>query len=333
MLLYSFVDMKDETNYSGVITRGEAIYTLVKMYYKDDVAEGDVEFLADSKDGGEISLSDAIQNPDNGMPSEIYKALVIAEFYGVLDGTESRWDEALTKKEALELITKVYSESNLANSIEFNNASETENKVEVKVEEQVKKNSDGKLVATKALGQAINNSLASQGLSKDYGNNILNKYYAVIEGKNNTIIHEDLIDSLVIALKQDIKAYEVAQQQAEQQKQEQSSSNKNNNSSNKNNNSSSNKNNNSSSNKNNSSSNKNNNSSSNKNNNIKVEDDGYVYEDNNQYPSGNIYQEEDAGPFQEDKSGDKELDFWGSVNRIEGDGGEIVGEIELKDGR
>ena len=48
-------------------------------------------------------LQYAIQNPDDGLPTDLYKALVVANQKGLISAT-TRWDEAITRSEAVELL-------------------------------------------------------------------------------------------------------------------------------------------------------------------------------------------------------------------------------------
>lgn len=107
---------------NGTITRAEALYLLVSRYFADDMAKVDVKSVTfnDAKDGGDIAskqkfiedgtqkdywksyeLTYAIQNPDDGLPTDLYKALIVAKSKGLV-GDVTRWDEALTKSEAIE---------------------------------------------------------------------------------------------------------------------------------------------------------------------------------------------------------------------------------------
>ena len=111
---------------NGTITRAEALYLLMSRYFSDDMASVDVKTATfnDAKDGGDIAskqkfiedgtqkdywksyeLTYAIQNPDDGLPTDLYKALVVAKSKGLVTDT-TRWDEALTKSEAIEFLVK-----------------------------------------------------------------------------------------------------------------------------------------------------------------------------------------------------------------------------------
>ena len=111
---------------NGTITRAEALYLLMSRYFSDDLKNADVKTATfnDAKDGGDIAtkqkfiedgtkkdywksyeLTYAIQNPDDGLPTDLYKALIVAKSKGLVTDT-TRWDEALTRSEAIEFLVK-----------------------------------------------------------------------------------------------------------------------------------------------------------------------------------------------------------------------------------
>ena len=143
MLDYSYLNFSEKSlntqTFGGDITRAEAIYTLVKYFYADEynAVTGKEAAFTDTKNGGDIAskqkfietkknpetkekyteykdywmsyeLQYAINNPDKGMPEALYKAMVVAKQVGLITGEESRWDEALTKNEALNFILRIY---------------------------------------------------------------------------------------------------------------------------------------------------------------------------------------------------------------------------------
>ena len=143
LLAHSYLGVEDksltEDNFNGTITRGEAIYTIVSMYYADElgrITSKDTCF-SDIKNGGDIAsrqkfvettkdketkelittykdywkayeLQYAIENADKGAPADIYNAMVVAKKLGLITGDFCRWDEALTKSETIHYILKVY---------------------------------------------------------------------------------------------------------------------------------------------------------------------------------------------------------------------------------
>lgn len=111
--------------FNGTMTRGEAIYMLMHHFYGDELSSyTNNPSLPDIKNGGDIAskqkfegdyvtsveLIYSLQNADQGAPEEIYKAVGLAYDKGILEYTEdSRWDEGITKEEALTLLTNTLS--------------------------------------------------------------------------------------------------------------------------------------------------------------------------------------------------------------------------------
>lgn len=126
---YSYLDVASESmneaTANSTITRGEFAYMLATKYFAQDYKDADAktECFSDAKNAGDLitknKLQDkaqvrsavlkyCIQNPDEGCPEEIYKALVVAKNKGIIVGDESRWDEGLTKKEMISMLTNAY---------------------------------------------------------------------------------------------------------------------------------------------------------------------------------------------------------------------------------
>lgn len=236
MLNYSYMDLKSETNYTGTITRAEAIYTIVKMYYSDKTADAGDSSLTDIVDGGSVTLEQALQNPDGGLPSDLYNAILVAESQGLLDSTKSRWDDALTKTEALDFITAIYSNTNtdLKQEIAFNNSeSTTENENTESNFEHVVMDETGVLGCSDELRAEVKLALQKAGLSEDHSNGILYEYYTATQDKDNTKIHKDIINNLVNALEKALDAQ--AQAEKDNNTNNDNNSNKDNNKDNNNN--------------------------------------------------------------------------------------------------
>lgn len=119
----------DKLTAKGTITRGELIYMLVQKYFADEynVVDTKATCFSDAKNGGDIAtaqkfiekgnekegwqayeLTYALQNPDQGCPERMYKALVVAYNKGIITDTDCRWDEAVTKADFLEMLTNIY---------------------------------------------------------------------------------------------------------------------------------------------------------------------------------------------------------------------------------
>lgn len=141
----------NEDTFGGTITRAEAIYTLVKMFYADeyDATTGNEKVnYTDAKNGGNIAkecgfitvdkksgtttykdlwktyeLSYALQT-DNGLPTDLYRALVVAEKHGLIKGTDSRWDEAIVKREVIDMLVAAFEDLGTVNNVDRGAASD-----------------------------------------------------------------------------------------------------------------------------------------------------------------------------------------------------------------
>ena len=121
----------DAVTFNGTISKAEAVYTIVQRYFSDEYSKvtGKEEAYADTKNAGNIALragyineeenkypdkwkaytlSSMLQNPDKGMDESFYKSYVVAKQLGLVEGTETNYDEAITKQEAIDLILKAY---------------------------------------------------------------------------------------------------------------------------------------------------------------------------------------------------------------------------------
>ena len=334
MIPNSYLDLTSDTvadsTYSGIITRGEAIYTVVKMYYGhylDVISSNFPTDFSDLKESNKKSnnraydLSQAIQDEKFGVPVDIYKAVCIAGIYDLIDGDVSRWNEAITKAEALDLITRAY-ELTIDGK---NNTGETDfGNREV---EHISKDEFGNIVYSLELLNEIDIALKEYGLDESYMGYVKKLYAEQTADKDNTQLHKDIIVNYVKGEAERIQSIkeEYAKQQAEEQakKEQEAQSNKNNNSSsnvgsttdsnsnkNNNNSNSSNKNNNSNS------SNKNN---SNSNNNTSNKDNEDTWDEDNDGP-WNWETEPSGDPWNpEPRPGETVMEFDEA-----GDGGELI---------
>ena len=106
--------LNDKT-FNTTMSRGEYIYLLTKYIYGDTYAQrmeeagkedetlSDDLSLTNIKDGGDISLQDAINNVENGLPTDMYQTLARAVALGFITEDNLNWDEAITKSEAITL--------------------------------------------------------------------------------------------------------------------------------------------------------------------------------------------------------------------------------------
>lgn len=136
---YSYLNLSEKSmnnqTFNGSITRGEALYLLVQKYYTNEYSQttGKEACFSDAKNAGNETIAEkqgfievtkdtrnykdywmsyelqyAIQNADKGCPEPIYKALVVAKNMGLITADECRWDEALTRGEAINFLVKIY---------------------------------------------------------------------------------------------------------------------------------------------------------------------------------------------------------------------------------
>ena len=121
----------DAVTFHGTISKAEAVYTIVQRYFADEfkATTGKESAYADTKNAGNIALragyinekegtypdkwkaytlSSMLQNPDKGIDEELYKAYVVAKQFSLVEGSDSNWDEAITKAEAIDLIMNAY---------------------------------------------------------------------------------------------------------------------------------------------------------------------------------------------------------------------------------
>lgn len=107
--------LNDKT-FNTTMSRGEYIYLLTKSIFsqsnyndyfdgvgmEDESLSEDVK-LTTVKDGGDISIQEAINNVENGLPTDMYKTLARAVALGFIDEDDLNWDEAITKSDAITL--------------------------------------------------------------------------------------------------------------------------------------------------------------------------------------------------------------------------------------
>lgn len=144
---YMFINAADKsldhTNIGGSISRAEAIYMVVASQFPDQLAEvtgKEKVSYSDAKNAGDLALKLGfktknketkeivsaerwqlgvldfmLKHPDKGLQNDLYKVLVVADKYSLLDVTdtgECRWDEPLSKVEALQLLINIGSAKN-----------------------------------------------------------------------------------------------------------------------------------------------------------------------------------------------------------------------------
>ena len=115
---YTYLNTENGLNdktFNTTMSRGEYIYLLTKYIYGDAYAEmlatvgktdeslSEDVTLTTIKDGGDITFQEALNNPENGLPTEMYQTLARAVALGFISEDNLNWDEAITKSEAITL--------------------------------------------------------------------------------------------------------------------------------------------------------------------------------------------------------------------------------------
>lgn len=234
------------STFNSTITRAEAIYTIVQQYYSDEYKSvtGKENCYSDAKNGGNIAekagfkvkdkktgevtekkywksyeLSYSIQNESKGMPTDLYKALVVAKNHNLITGDESRWSDGLTKTEAINLITSVYEDlaetNGYINNAERGNATGesidgSENTVVEQYDdnslfpgfssENITINSDGTREYNEAFYNECRNYNCFEGATDDQIKKMVDKYTSSkfkAEDYHNTFTMLDEIDMTV----------------------------------------------------------------------------------------------------------------------------------------
>ena len=209
--------------YNSSMTRAEAVYTIVSRYYADSLknASSSVSCYTDAKDGGAVAKSDrasalnnSISNPDSGMDRELYKSLCVAKEKNLLTSARSRWDEAITKNEAIALLRSVYthklvecnvkgtlltsSSTNKTTTVKKATATKKQT-VKIKKYKKSKKlyvkkvtkaykvTSAGKLKVAKSLKKSAKVTVVGTSTVKKI------KYYAIKSGKSTMLVKQSLL--------------------------------------------------------------------------------------------------------------------------------------------
>lgn len=122
------------TTSASSISRGEVIYSLMHRYFPEQLEATEVgtstASFSDASYGNSIAkraklideeagtypnnwktaeLYLMLENPDKGVTTDMYKAFVLASNLGVIEpNSESRWDEAITRSEAINMLVDTY---------------------------------------------------------------------------------------------------------------------------------------------------------------------------------------------------------------------------------
>lgn len=107
----------DKDAYNSKMTRGEALYLVMNTFFSEDlliIQGSEVETREDCADAGDLieskgnakeALKEMIANPETGADTKLANAVFKAGVSQLYVG-ESRWDEAITKSELIDIIYK-----------------------------------------------------------------------------------------------------------------------------------------------------------------------------------------------------------------------------------
>ena len=125
----------DANSCRGSISRAEAVYMMVNKHFSDQLVNvtGKEKAYSDTKNAGDLALKAGFKvrdkdtkeviakdrwqsytlaqmmiNPDKGMQEDLYKTMVVAKNLGLISGEKSRWDEPISKSEALMLVVNTH---------------------------------------------------------------------------------------------------------------------------------------------------------------------------------------------------------------------------------
>lgn len=125
----SYINTNDKSltadNFKGAMSRAEFIYLIMnEVYGTDEVQNYDTSktTLKDCNNAGNLSeelkiadsdrcngytLKYSLENVDKGVTEELYKSIAMAADKGIIT-TETRWNEGITKSEAIEIVVNAF---------------------------------------------------------------------------------------------------------------------------------------------------------------------------------------------------------------------------------
>lgn len=139
----SYINIQDKSltadNFKGAMSRAEFVYLVMNEVYGTENVQGFDTASASLKDctnagnlSAELKIADAdrcnaytishsLQNVDKGVTEELYKSLVMAVEKGIIT-PETRWNEGITKAEAIEIVVNAFNQYYEDNGYLLNNA-------------------------------------------------------------------------------------------------------------------------------------------------------------------------------------------------------------------
>ena len=169
----SYINTQDKSltadNFKGAMSRAEFVYLVMNEVYGTENVHGfdttsASASLKDCTNAGDLSeelkitgadrcnaytLSHSLQNVDKGVTEELYKSLVMAVEKGIIT-PETRWNEGITKAEAIEIVVNAFNQYYEDNGYLVNNGSKGSTQVlEAQAEELWNKQDANDMSVTK----------------------------------------------------------------------------------------------------------------------------------------------------------------------------------------
>lgn len=238
----SYINTNDKSltadNFKGAMSRAEFIYLIMnEVYGTENVQSYDTtsSALKDCTNAGDLSaelkiagsdrqngytLSHSLKNVDKGVTEELYKPLAMAVDKGIIT-PETRWNEGITKSEAIEIVVNAFSQYYDENGYLVNNADKGSTQVlEAQAEELWNKQDQNDMNCTKEefiadYVRAINNGVTPEEFEEGIG-----RAYSISYAEELAKIEEEERKKQEEAVKkaeEEAKAAEEAQKQQEQQ--------------------------------------------------------------------------------------------------------------------
>lgn len=238
----SYINTNDKSltadNFKGAMSRAEFIYLIMNEVYGTDAVQGydtSKSALKDCTNAGDLSaelkitgsdrcngytLSHSLKNVDKGVTEELYKPLAMAVDKGIIT-PETRWNEGITKSEAIEIVVNAFSQYYDENGYLVNNADKGSTQVlEAAAEELWNKQDANDMNCTKEefiadYVKAINNGVTPEEFEEGIG-----RAYSISYAEELAKIEEEERKKQEEAVKkaeEEAKAAEEAQKQQEQQ--------------------------------------------------------------------------------------------------------------------
>lgn len=189
--------------YNSNITRAEAVYMIVHRYYEDELKNESRSIKVsfdDCKDAGDVlkkqkinkgyawqayELEYCLQQPDEGISSDLYKALTIAKRHGII-GSETRWNSPLVAGEFMQMIINTYSNMNNESSFAVNSSfGENDGNSLLKKETQKENDKNSQEIETNKV-ENIKEADSIDKLLEEYGKDLIMSEEEIDEVRKNS---------------------------------------------------------------------------------------------------------------------------------------------------